>query len=96
MDQVAVTRIALVIPVFNDWQSVGELLLAIDGLPGLGDVALHAILVNDGSDQPQQIAFDPRRCLRVRQLEVLNLVCNLGHQRAIAVGLAAQLLGCPA
>jgi polyisoprenyl-phosphate glycosyltransferase len=89
MDQVATTRIALVIPVFNDWESVSELLLALDRLPALSALAFHVILVDDGSDQRGQLALDPRRLLRVKHLEVLRLVCNLGHQRAIAVGLAA-------
>jgi glycosyltransferase involved in cell wall biosynthesis len=89
MDQAATTRIALVIPVFNDWESVAELLLTLDRLPQLGAISFHVILVDDGSDRPRQLTLDPQRCMRTTHLEVLNLVCNLGHQRAIAVGLAA-------
>ncbi|HVC59473.1 MAG TPA: glycosyltransferase [Acetobacteraceae bacterium] len=88
MDQVATTRVALVIPVFNDWKSVAEVLLSLDQLPSLDGISLHVILVDDGSFQPRQFLLDPRRCLRIKHLEVLDLVCNLGHQRAIAVGLA--------
>jgi hypothetical protein len=89
MDQSATTRIALVVPVFNDWESVAELLLSLDRLPQLGAISFHVILVDDGSNRPRELGLDPRRCVRTTHLEVLNLVCNLGHQRAIAVGLAA-------
>ena len=89
MDQVATTRIALVIPVFNDWESVSELLLTLDRLPMLSEISFHVILVDDGSDQPRQLALDSQRLVRTKHIEVLNLVCNLGHQRAIAVGLTA-------
>jgi hypothetical protein len=89
MDQVATTRIALVIPVFNDWESVSELLLTLDRLPMLSEISFHVILVDDGSDQPRRLALDSQRLVRTKHIEVLNLVCNLGHQRAIAVGLTA-------
>ncbi len=83
-------RIALVTPVYNDWVSLEQLLDAIDTVPGLDDVRFHVIVVDDASDKaPQGLALHPREWRRIEQIEVVNLVCNLGHQRAIAVGLVA-------
>lgn len=42
-------RIALVIPVFDDWRSLAILLDAIDVQPGLEQTAIDVIVVNDNS-----------------------------------------------
>lgn len=94
MDQVLTTDLALVIPVFDDWASVAALLTAIDECPALGDTTFYVILVNDGGASADREQVETLRCRRIRQIEVFDLVCNLGHQRAIAVGLVgAEILG---
>ena len=89
MDQADPPEFAIVIPIFNDWVSVGALLTAIDNEPSLPDLTFHVILIDDGSVAADRPSFDPGSYRRIRQVEILNLVCNLGHQRAIAVGLVA-------
>lgn len=76
-------RVGLVLPVFNDWDS---LRLVVDDLDAFysGDYELHLCVVNDGStlEDPDSLTF-----ARFESLEVVNLGANLGHQRAICVGL---------
>ncbi|WP_448203923.1 glycosyltransferase [Azospirillum sp. sgz302134] len=79
-------RIAVVTPVLNDWDCLYAFLLAVNALaPRLGRVSVFA--VDDGSTEP----VDARRLEAVagnlERLAVIQLSCNLGHQRAIAVGL---------
>ncbi|MEW6352445.1 MAG: glycosyltransferase [Thermodesulfobacteriota bacterium] len=80
--------VVILIPVFNDWASVAELLAQIDSLdPDAIPAAprLAAVVVNDGGDniQPEEL-----RDLRVLSVYILTLVRNFGHQQAIAIGLA--------
>ena len=82
-------RIALVIPVFDDWRSLAILLDAIDVQPGLEQTAIDVIVVNDNSRVDFDGGFIESQYRRIQRLEIVNLICNLGHQRAIAVGLVA-------
>lgn len=82
-------RIALVIPVFDDWRSLAILLDAIDGQPGLEQTAIDVIVVNDNSRIDFDGGFIESRYRRIQRVEIVDLICNLGHQRAIAVGLVA-------
>lgn len=79
-------ELLVVIPVFDDWEPVTRLLADLDAR--LEHVAgpIAVLLVDDGSTEPtpDRLPFEPRRLARV---EVLPLRRNLGHQRAIALGL---------
>lgn len=82
-------NLLIVTPVFNDWQSFVGLVNEIDTYTSVWGVSVTLFAVDDGSttlissfDQ----FFTPPKSLK--QVQILSLVCNLGHQRAIAVGLA--------
>lgn len=80
----------LLIPVYNDWESVARLLPLIDAaLAGSSETtAISVLLVDDGSTEP---IGDPLRDLELSHLhevDVLRLRGNVGHQRAIALGLS--------
>jgi polyisoprenyl-phosphate glycosyltransferase len=80
--------IGIVIPVFNDWDSLHRVLQDIARCPG--GHRFDVIIVDDGSSTNQSTDFidiSDRSC--IRSIEVIQLAINLGHQRAIAVGLAA-------
>lgn len=81
------THVLVVVPVFDDWPSLGRLLADLDALPPGDGVQLSVLAVNDGSLSPLP-ARDMPAISRLRRVEVLELACNLGHQRAIALGLA--------
>lgn len=81
--------LVLVIPVFNDWESFRQLLRDIDATGYCGVRDLSIIAVDDGSTDPIPEELTGRLDLRhVSSLSLVQLKCNLGHQRAIAVGLA--------
>jgi len=76
-----------VVPVFNDWESFVRLLDALDGVAGGLDAVLSVVAVDDGSLlPPPELPVDGYRNLV--GVELVRLRCNLGHQRAIAIGLA--------
>ena len=82
--------IAVVIPVLDDWKSFAALIWGIsDQFTGSG-LTFQICAVDDGSMAP----FDCDRVVlpedsSIASLEVIRLAVNLGHQRAIAVGLCA-------
>jgi len=75
--------------VFNDWHCLQSLVEEIDALPIAG-VAFHIVAINDGSTIPETLDREPleqgKGC--VTAVETWNLICNLGNQKAISMGLA--------
>ena len=80
-------HLAILIPVFNDWTALSLLVGELDkiNLPSGIDVSLF--VVDDGSSDPPVLDYPVHTLRQLRNIEVLTLACNLGHQRAIAVGL---------
>lgn len=76
----------VIMPVFNDWDSAERLLADIDAEFAGDDLAIEAILVDDGSIQQPPASLPAGT--RVRRVTCLKLGTNVGHQRAIAIGLA--------
>jgi polyisoprenyl-phosphate glycosyltransferase len=86
-DMSAESDILILIPVFNDWEAVAMLLELLDR--AMMEIESHprVLLVDDGSTEPVPPDFDRRRLEWIRQIDVLGLRRNLGHQRALAIGL---------
>ncbi len=82
-------RVCIIIPVYDDWNSLVPLLESMERKLQDQSVAAIVVAVNDkpGSDVPDSLR-GPQRWSRIRQFEVLRMARNLGHQRAIAVGLS--------
>jgi polyisoprenyl-phosphate glycosyltransferase len=82
--------IAVVIPVLDDWRSFAALIGEIsDQFTGSG-LTFQICAVDDGSMAPfdcDSVVLPEGSC--IASLEVIRLAINLGHQRAIAVGLCA-------
>lgn len=80
--------IDIVIPVHNDWNSLQELLPAVDGVVADWDEEVRVLVVDDGSIHgPPDLAPAVAGLENLREVRVCRLASNLGHQRAIAVGL---------
>ncbi|MDB5029135.1 MAG: glycosyl transferase [Candidatus Eremiobacteraeota bacterium] len=81
-----VLRLAVVIPVFNDWESLSVLVPMLDeALAPLGPgVALY--VVNDCSTRERDVVL--QRLRTIDSIAILHLVTNVGHQRAISIGIA--------
>jgi len=72
---------------FNDWESADVLLRQLD--TALAGHALNpeVLIVDDGSSIPMPPGFASHPFQTLRAVDILELRRNLGHQRAIAVGL---------
>ncbi len=74
-------------PVRDDWASAAELTRCLDRTIGPHPYSLEVMMVDDGSLQ----AWTPRdfefAYSAVRRIRVIRLRRNVGHQRAIAIGL---------
>lgn len=72
----------VVIPCYNDWRSLSELLPAlVRALPA----PLELLIINDNPVEPLPAPFALEGFERVR---IMQLTRNLGHQRAICMGLS--------
>lgn len=79
--------VAILIPIFNDWASARLLLPQISSCLAGTNWKAQVCLVDDGSTVPlpEQWNVDPGQSFDA--VEILHLRRNMGHQRAIAVGL---------
>lgn len=87
MEKAKLPEIVVVTPVLNDWASFQTLLDKLDTRLAGHCARLKIVAVNDGSALSPPIHLE-RSYRTIRSVEILDLAVNLGHQRAIAVGLA--------
>ena len=80
----------VVMPVFDDWESAVRVLEILDESVGGANFTIERVLlVDDGSTTPWREWETRLATLRsIGEVEVLELVGNVGHQRALALGLA--------
>jgi glycosyltransferase involved in cell wall biosynthesis len=81
------SRVIILVPLFNDWDAFAALAVRIDAVLAAGGREADILVVDDASvvDPDSLATFGPYQSLR--RVEVLRLRRNLGHQRAIAIGL---------
>lgn len=80
--------LVVLIPVFNDWVALRLLLDELDGVLGAVGLRADVLVVDDGSTVAAGPGFPGIALKNMGSVRVLGLRRNLGHQRAIAVGLA--------
>jgi polyisoprenyl-phosphate glycosyltransferase len=80
-------RIVILIPLFNDWEAADLLLDGLDAVFAHSRLPAEVLFVDDGSTEAAPGSFAQRRFTALRSIDILRLRRNLGHQRAIAVGL---------
>jgi hypothetical protein len=82
-------NLIIVIPVYNDWESLSILISEIDKAALVGEFYPHLVVIDDGSVEPNDKAHLEENYLNhIKQIDIIHLVRNLGHQKAIALGLA--------
>jgi glycosyltransferase involved in cell wall biosynthesis len=81
-------NIAIVVPVYNDWEPLIKLLEAINLQAARLGGSVNIFVVDDGSTSPRPSNVTQTSLTQIKQACLIELTCNLGHQRAIAVGLA--------
>ena len=78
-------KFKILIPVYNDWQSVLKLLdninLSIESL----DHEISVIIVNDASNHDRPL--EEKDLENIDSIKILNMKINQGHARCIATGL---------
>lgn len=89
-------HLEVLIPIFNDWDSVEEVIKGLDRAFAGSTDSVDVLLVDDGSTAPAPKAFGP--CAKLGEISALKLKKNVGSQRAIAVGLCyiAEKIKCDA
>jgi hypothetical protein len=81
-------RTVILIPLFNDWEALRLLLADLDAVLVRHGLDAQVLIVDDGSTALADCTFPGGPFQALGQIDVLHLRRNLGHQRAIAVGLA--------
>lgn len=91
-------RVAALMPVRDDWTSAAELVRRLDEAICALPCTVDVVLVDDGSIQSYKSVDFRSHFDAVRTIRILRLRRNLGHQRAIAIGLAHvdQAISCDA
>ena len=78
-------KIFILIPIYNDWQSVSKLLNEINLNVKDLNLEFSIIIVNDASSDQQSI--NSLNLENINSIKVLNMKENRGHARCIASGL---------
>ncbi len=78
-------KIKILIPVYNDWQSISKVIDEINNLSIDQEFQISIIVVNDASNHDRQ---DEEKTLEnIQSIKILNMKKNQGHARCIATGL---------
>ncbi len=81
-------RIVVTMPVFDDWEAAAALCALIDAeFHRAQAFTASVLLIDDGSTRALDLPFSNLHLKSLEAISVLKLRRNLGHQRAIAVGL---------
>jgi polyisoprenyl-phosphate glycosyltransferase len=80
-------ELTILMPIYNDWDALSLLLPILDRELKSDGLTAGILIVDDGSTEtgPENFAA---RFESIKTVDVLSLRRNLGHQRAIAVGLS--------
>ena len=78
-------KIKILIPVFNDWQSVSKLIEEINNLSIDPKFEVSIIIVNDASNHDRE--EQEKDLENIHSIKILNMNMNQGHARCIATGL---------
>ena len=78
-------KIIILIPVYNDWESLNKLLSEInENIKSFNDINFECLIINDASTIKPSNLYKPSR---FESIELLNMRENRGHARCNAFGL---------
>ena len=79
--------LTILVPVFNDWEAARFLVERLDAVFAQHALTGQIVFIDDGSLDavPEQFPATPPRS--IQQIQSVQLRTNLGHQRALCVGL---------
>jgi glycosyltransferase involved in cell wall biosynthesis len=86
-EQAGIEKLILCIPVYNDWEAVEVLIERLDHELAMLKLSVSILIVDDSSTEtvPAKFLKTPSN---IDKIEIIHLRRNLGHQRAIAMGLS--------
>jgi polyisoprenyl-phosphate glycosyltransferase len=81
-------KLIILMPVYNDWRALSILLPSLERELNVNGLRAEVLMVDDASTVlvPQNIGQDSFTA--IESVDILSVRRNLGHQRAIAVGLS--------
>tara|TARA_B100000941_G_scaffold283880_1_gene253931 strand:- start:1573 stop:2445 length:873 start_codon:yes stop_codon:yes gene_type:complete len=78
-------KIIILIPVFNDWESLEKLIVEInENVKELKKINIECVVINDSSSIKQPKLFKPKF---IKSIQILNMKENRGHARCNAFGI---------
>lgn len=80
--------LTILVPVYQDEEALVMLLDRLDGVLAKAALRPRILIVDDGSPDHVSAIEDTARWTAIRRVEVIELRANVGHQRAIAIGLS--------
>lgn len=84
--------LVVLLPVWNDWEALEALLERLETALAVAALEAQVVVLDDASTSPWQKLDDAdlpaNKNTAIKGLRVVSLRRNLGHQRAIAIGLA--------
>jgi len=83
-----VRSLVILIPVFDEWDLLRTLLSRIDSALAAANLEADVVFLDDGSTAEYAGRLNVPELGAVDGVEVLRIARNLGHQRAISIGLA--------
>jgi polyisoprenyl-phosphate glycosyltransferase len=78
-------KYTILIPVYNDWESLKKLLNNIDeNINDIKDTEFSCVIINDASKND---SFEIKKFNNINSIEIITMQANRGHARCIAFGL---------
>jgi len=81
-------NLIILLPVYNDWECAAILVRKLDSVLSNNDCNAQLIFLDDCSSSPLPQDFVKEELKNLSGVECVRLRRNLGHQRAIAIGLS--------
>src|SRR5918992_4338948 len=81
-------KLLILIPVYEDWKALDLLLPLLDRELNTENLRADILIVDDGSSEFHFLAAEQKAFRAIEAIDILPLRRNVGHQRAIAVGLS--------
>ena len=78
-------KIKILVPIYNDWQSLSELLSNINKNISNLDHEISVVVINDASNHDRE--KEQKNFENIHSIKILNMKKNQGHTRCIATGM---------
>jgi polyisoprenyl-phosphate glycosyltransferase len=88
-------KLIILTPVYNDWNALNLLLPLLDKALNASGLKADILIIDDGSSEFWPVTADDKLFRAIDAIDILSLRRNVGHQRAIAIGLSYSAANLP-